>query len=97
MAVPATSVLLQPGQDKLSFDVIAIPLSNKGLPVFKQSRIVNIEMSPAEVQTALRKGWSLVNVLPGDKSIAGVKVVIRDNGNGRIGSVMFPVTRPAGS
>lgn len=97
VAVPATSVLLQPGQDKLSFDVIAIPLSNKGLPVFKESRIVNIEMSPADVQTALRKGWSLVNVLPGDKSIAGVKVVIRDNGNGRIGSVMFPVTRPAGS
>jgi VWFA-related protein len=94
VAVPATSIVLQPGQDKLSFDVIAIPLSTKGLPVFKQSRIVKLDITPAETLTALRKGWSLVNVIPGDKSIAAVKIVIRDNSSGRIGSVMFPVTRP---
>lgn len=77
--------------------MIAIPVSNKGLPVFKQSRIVKLDLPPEQAQKALQMGWSLINMVPGDKTTVAVKIVIRDNSSGRIGSVMFPLARPAGS
>jgi len=97
VSVPASSILLQPGEPKLSFEVIAIPLSSKGAPVFTQSRIVKLDMTPEIAQKALMKGWSLVNSIPGNSAIVAVKVVVRDDTTGRIGTVMFPVTRPKGS
>ena len=91
VSVPSTSILMLPGEDKLSFDVISIPLSKNGAPVGKQWRIVKLEMNPETAQKALEKGWSLINTLSADGSLTAVKVVIRDNGTGRIGSVTFPV------
>jgi len=98
ISVPAASILLQPGQEKLSFDVISIPLSAQARPLDKRSRIVKLEMNPQITQKALLQGWNLVNSIAADGSIAAVRVVIRDNGTGRIGSVTFPVgAKPAGS
>lgn len=97
VSVPASSILLQPGEQKLSFEVIAIPLSSKGTPIFPQSRIVKLDMTPEIAQKALMKGWSLINSVPGDSTIVAVKIVVRDDTTGRIGTVMFPVTRPKGS
>ena len=91
VSVPASSILLLPGSEKLSFDVITIPLSVRGTPVSKQARIVKLDMDPQVAQKALLKGWNLINTVPDDKSITAVKVVIRDNASGRIGSVTFPV------
>jgi VWFA-related protein len=96
VSVPPSSVLLLPGQQKLSFDVIAIPLSNRGTPVGKQSRIVKLDMTPEISQKALVSGWNVIDFVGPDPSVAAVKVVIRDNGTGRIGSVTFPVTPPSG-
>jgi hypothetical protein len=91
VSVPATSILLLPGQDKLSFDVIAIPLSNRGAPVSKESRVVKLDMPPASVQKAMAKGWNLIDSVMSSNSTVAVRVVVRDNYTGRIGSVVFPV------
>ena len=91
VSVPATSILLLPGQDKLSFDVIAIPLSNRGTPVSKQSRVVKLDMPPASAQKAVAKGWNLIDSVTSSNSMVAIRVVVRDNYTGRIGSVVFPV------
>ncbi len=54
-------------------------------------------MNPETAQKALEKGWSLINTLSRDGSPTAVKVVIRDNGTGRIGSVTFPIDARTGS
>jgi VWFA-related protein len=97
VSVPSTSILLLPGENKLSFDVISIPLSKNGMPVDKQSRMVKIEMNPETAQKALQIGWNLTNSISADGAPTAVKVVIRDNGTGRIGSVTFPVEARVGS
>ena len=97
VSVPSTSILMLPGEDKLSFDVISIPLGKNGSPIGKQSRMVKIDMNPQTAQKALQIGWSLTNSISDDGSPTAVKIVIRDNGTGRIGSVTFPVEAKAGS
>ncbi len=92
ISVPATSLLLQPGQERLSFDVIAIPLSADGKPLNNESRVVKLDMNPEVSQRALLKGWNLIDSVQGKSTIAAVKVIIRDNENGRIGSVVFSLT-----
>ncbi len=96
VSVPSTSILMLPGEDKLSFDIISIPLTKNGTPMGKQWRIVKLEMNPETAQKALEKGWNLFNSLSDDGSPTAVKVVIRDNGTGRIGSVTFPVEAKVG-
>jgi hypothetical protein len=95
--VPSTSILMLPGEDRLSFDIITIPLAKNGAPIDKQSRIVKIDMNPETAQKALQRGWSLTNTISSEGSPTAVKVVIRDNGTGRIGSVTFPVDTKAAS
>ena len=90
--MPASSVQLLPGQDKLSYDVIGIPLSRKGEPVGDKSRIVNIDVAPKDVQKALTRGWNLLDFVPATPEVAGVKVIVRDNSTGRVGSVVFPLS-----
>ena len=90
--VPAGSVQLLPGQDKLSYDVIGIPLSRKGEPVGDKSRIVNIDVAPKDVQKALSRGWNLLDFVPAAPEVDGVKVIVRDNSTGRVGSVVFPLS-----
>ncbi|HEY7391339.1 MAG TPA: VWA domain-containing protein, partial [Bryobacteraceae bacterium] len=97
VSVPASSILLMPGQEKLSFDVIAIPLSSRGVPVAKESRIVKLDIAPNATAKALAQGWNLINSVAGNSSTTAVKVVIRDNATGRIGSVVFPVSGGTGS
>lgn len=93
--VPASSIFLAPGEEKLSFDIIAIPLSDKGTPVDKESRGVKLDIAPAITQQSLAKGWNLIDAVANAKSVAAVKVVIGDNSTGRIGSVIFPVAGPS--
>ena len=91
ISVPSTSILLLPGQEKLSFDVMSIPLSSKGVPVSGKSRVVKLEMTPETAQKALTKGWNLIDSVDPKDPVSAVKVVIRDNNTGRIGSVVFPL------
>jgi VWFA-related protein len=95
VSVPATSVVMLLDQDKLSFDVISIPLAKKGTPISKQSRITKLDLTPDKAQIALANGWNLVDNVAADGALAAIKVVIRDNYTGRIGSVTFPVAQKA--
>ncbi len=95
VSVPASSIVLEPGQEKLSFDVIAIPLSKTGTPVGTQSPIVKLDIAPEVTPKALAKGWNLIDKVAANSSITAVKVIVRDNATGRIGSVIFPVTEAA--
>ena len=97
VSVPPSSLVMIPGEDKLSFDVICIPLSTKGTPINQQSRINKLDMTPSQAQIALANGWHIVDNVTPDASLAAIKVVIRDNYTGRIGSVTFPVKNGAGS
>jgi VWFA-related protein len=98
VSVPAASVLVMPGQEKLSFDVIAIPLSDKGEPLDAKSRIVKLDMPLEVTQKVLSTGWNLIDTVDDLPSITAVKVIIRDNATGRVGSVVFPLgSRTAGS
>ncbi len=93
--VPPSSVVMLPGEDKLSFDVITIPLAANGRPIGTKSRIVKLDIPPDKAQIALTNGWRIVDNVAAEGSPAAVKVVIRDNYTGRIGSVTFPVTQKA--
>ena len=97
ISVPPTSILLLPGQDKLSFDVIAIPLSNNGSPIGANARIVKLDIPSDKTQKALATGWTLLDTIPGSSSLSAVKVIVRDNGTGRVGSVAFPLTTETAS
>jgi VWFA-related protein len=97
VSVPSTSILLLPGQEKFSFDVIAVPLSAKGAPIGKKSRVVKLDMQPENTQKVLASGWRLIDTIEGSASVAAVRVVVRDNATGRIGSLTFPVGAKTGS
>ena len=91
VSVPPGSLIMSPGQAELSFDVIVVPLSNKGLPISQQSRMVQLNMPPDAVKKALAKGWNLIDTVPWNDGTVAVRVVVRDNYTGRIGSLVFPV------
>jgi VWFA-related protein len=91
VSVPSGSVVLLPDQTKLSFDVIAVPLSKLGLPVAQQAHVVPLEMPADVAQKALVKGWNLIDTLPANVAATEVRVIVRDNYTGRIGSVLVPL------
>ena len=91
VSVPASSIVMSPGEDKLSFDVIAVALTDRGNPLHDSARIVTLEIPPPRMQTALARGWNLLDTVPGSNRIAAVKILVRDNVNGKIGSVVIPV------
>ncbi len=93
VSVPASSIVLTSGQDKLSFDIVSVPLSDKGTPIPNAARISKLDMPHSAVQAALSRGWSLVDFVYGDRSVAAVKIVVRDNLSGATGSVVIPVAQ----
>ncbi len=53
---------------------------------------------PLHGLTKDNKGWNLIDSIDPKNAVSAVKVVIRDNNTGRIGSVVFPLSpAPAGS
>ncbi len=84
--VPATSVLLTPGHPRLSYDIVSVSLTSKGEPA-GDLRVVHLNLSGEQTQSALAKGWAYLDQPQGPATEA-VKYVLRDNGTGRIGSVV---------
>ncbi len=84
--VPARSVLLSPGHPQLSYDIVSVPLNAKG-DATADLRIVRLNLTEEQTQNALSKGWSFTDQPPADPTKA-VKYVLRDNGTGRIGSLV---------
>lgn len=96
VSVPATSIMAVPGQDKLSFDVVSVPISDHGIPIPGAGRISHVEINGGSLDKALAHGWKLLDKASTPKNAVAVKVVVRDNVTGRVGSVVFPITENSG-
>jgi len=92
--VPAGSVLLTPGHPQLSYDIVSVPLTSTGEPA-ADLRVVHLNLTEEQTQSALSKGWSFTDQ-PQGSGTRLVKYVLRDNGTGRIGSVIVPLQQKAG-
>ena len=92
--VPARSILLAPGHPQLSYDIVSVPLTSKGEPA-ADLRVVHLNLNEQQTQTALVKGWTFTDQ-PQSAGTQAVKYVLRDNGTGRIGSVIVPLGNKAG-
>ncbi len=84
--VPAGSVLMTAGHPQLSYDIVTVPLDNKGEPA-GNLRVVRLNLTDEQTQAALSKGWSFVDQPQGSATQA-IKYVLRDNGTGHIGSLV---------
>jgi len=91
--VPASSVLLSPGHPQLSYDIVTVPLTPSGEPA-SDLRVIHLNLNEQQTQMALTNGWSFSDPVQGAGSQA-VKYILRDNGTGRIGSVVVPGEPPA--
>lgn len=91
LSVSRSSIMTLPGQDKLSFDVVSVPISPHGTPIPNAGRISKVNMDRAAMEKALAHGWQLIDQANAPKIAIAVKVVVRDNVTGRIGSVVFPL------
>ncbi len=87
--MPATSVLVTPGHPQLSYDIVSVPLDAKG-DLATDLRVVHLNLSQQQTESALAKGWSFTETIPA-MNAGAVKYLIRDNGTGRIGSVTVPL------
>lgn len=89
LSVSGDSIMTMPGEDKLSFDVVSVPISAHGMPIPGVGRISKVEMDRAAMEKALAHGWKLIAEANAPKAAIAVKVVVRDNITGRVGSVVF--------
>jgi hypothetical protein len=89
--VPGAGIMTTPGQTKLSFDVVSVPISAHGTPIPGVGRISQINMDRSAMEKALKNGWTLVYQTNAPQGAFAVKLVVRDNVTGRIGSVVFPL------
>lgn len=92
LSVSGGSIMTLPGEDKLSFDVVSVPITAHGIPIPGAGRISRVNMDRAAMEKALAHGWKLIDQANAPKIAIAVKVVVRDNVTGRIGSVVFPLT-----
>ncbi len=99
VTVPASAISLLPGEKTLSFDVITVPISDHGTLIENTARITNVDINASGTKKAQANGWQLIDFASGSRSAVAVKVVVRDNNTGRIGSVVFPLDgeSPGGS
>jgi len=95
LSVAGDSIMTVPQEDKLSFDVVSVPISAHGLPIQGTGRITKIDIDHSGMQKALAHGWKLIDLANAPKTAIAVKVVVRDNVTGRIGSVVFPLAEHA--
>ena len=97
LSVAGDSIMTVPGEDKLSFDIVSVPISAHGMPIPGAGRISKIEVDRNAMQKALAHGWKLIDKASAPKTAIAVKVVARGNVTGRIGSVVFPLSEHARS
>jgi hypothetical protein len=93
--VPASSVLLQSGQQNLSYEVAMVALSQTGDSA-SAVQTVRLVLNAEQTQHALAKGWRYDETVPQASSVTAVKFIIRDNGTGKIGSVVVPMAKEVG-
>jgi VWFA-related protein len=93
LCIPGGSIVSVPGENKLSFDVVSVPISGHGIPIPGLGRMSKVEMDHAAMEKALTNGWTLIDQANAPNIAVAVKVVVRDNTTGRIGSVVFPLAQ----
>jgi VWFA-related protein len=96
--VPASSVVSPYGDKKtLSYDVGVVPLKADG-DLVTNIKVTRLDLTPQQTENSLDHGWIITEPSPPLSSTAAVKYIIRDNGTGRIGSVVVPLHEsPKGS
>ncbi len=62
--VPASSVLLAPGHPELSYEIVAVPLNDKGEPA-SNPRVIQLKLNAEQTETALAKGWEFFDTPQG--------------------------------
>jgi VWFA-related protein len=97
VSVPAKAITLLRGETTLSFDVVTVPISDRGRPIENGARISNVNINASGTKKALENGWQLIDFASSPRSAVAVKVVVRDNNTGGIGSVVFPLGGDSGS
>ena len=95
LSVAGGSIMTVPGEDKLSFDIVSVPMSAHGIPIPHAGRISKVDMDSAAMEQALAHGWKLIDWANAPKPAFAVKVVMRDNITGRVGSVVFALADEA--
>jgi VWFA-related protein len=91
VSVPSSSIVKTPAEDRLSFDIVSVPISGHGTAIPNAGRITKIDMNHDTMTKALVQGWKLVDKAFAPTTAIAVKVVVRDNLSGRIGTVVFPL------
>ena len=92
--VPASSVLLTAGHPLLSYDIVTVPLTKKG-DLAADLRVIHLNLTEQQTQTALVKGWAYFDP-PQGSDTQPVKYILRDNGTGHIGSLVVRRTKTGG-
>ena len=90
--VPASSVMLDPGQQSLSYEIAMVPLTEKGEPA-STVQTTRLNLNAQQTQQALAKGWRYDETLAQSNEVVAVKFLVRDNGAGKIGSVVVPLNK----
>jgi len=90
--VPASSVLLTASHPQLSYDIVTVPLTDKGEPA-ANLRLIHLNLNEQQTQSSLAKGWAYFDPPQGSGTQA-VKYILRDNGTGRIGSLVVLPEKP---
>jgi len=95
LSMAGGSIMTLPGEGKLSFDVVSVPISAHGLPIPGTGRISKVNMDRKAMALAVAHGWKLIDQANAPKTAIAIKIVVRDNVTGRIGSVVFPLAEEA--
>jgi hypothetical protein len=96
--VPLDSVTLQPGEEgksRLNFDVAAaafVEKSKDGQPVTGSSKTVTASLTDSQMTSMRANGIGMNDILELGPGRYTVRVVIRDNVTGKVGSVTAPLT-----
>ena len=92
--VPATSVVTPPADQKtLAYDIAVVPITATG-DVINNIKFTHLNFTPEQTENSLAHGWTVNEPSPPLASTAAVKYIIRDNGTGRMGSVVVPLAAP---
>ncbi len=91
LSIAGSNIMTVPGEDKLSFDVVSVPISAHGIPIPGTGRISKVAMDQKAMEKALAHGWKLIDQANAPKDAIAIKIVVRDNVTGRVGSVVFPL------
>jgi len=93
LQIPPSSLMADPsGSNRFSLEVVATASAPKGEPVDKLAQTIEGNAKPDSAASILKAGASYSNVLRVPAGEYTLRFIVRDNLNGRTGSVVVPYT-----